>query len=70
MNILLEKLPTEYKGYKINTDFRVGIKLCGIMENMQREDSEDALDEADKLAKGSPERLSHEEVFSKIRGSN
>lgn len=34
------------------------------------ESIEDALDEADKLAKGSSERLSHEEVFSKIRGSN
>ena len=32
------------------------------------ESIEDALDEADKLAKDSSERLSHEEVFSKIRG--
>lgn len=62
MNILLEKLPTKYKGYKINTDFRVGIKLCGIMENMQRSESEDALDEAIDLlwGNGVPTTLSED----------
>jgi hypothetical protein len=45
MNILLDALPTEYKGYKINTDFRTGIKLSNIFSSYY-ESEEDQLDDA------------------------
>lgn len=45
MNILMDKLPTEYQGYKINTDFRIGIKLCNLFEDSDLEE-EDKLDDA------------------------
>lgn len=41
MNLLTDKLPTEYKGYKINTDFRVGIQLLALLEKMDDADKED-----------------------------
>ena len=51
MNLLTEPLPTEYKGYKINTDFRVGIKILSILENT--EDTEESLDDIIDLLWGS-----------------
>lgn len=38
MNILTDKLPEEYKGYRINTDFRVGIQLSRILDNKVEDD--------------------------------
>ena len=26
-NIMLDRLPTEYKGYPINSDFRIGVQM-------------------------------------------
>ena len=52
MNILLHKLPTEYKGYKINTDFRIGIQISILFtDNTISED--DKLDQAIDLLWGS-----------------
>lgn len=45
MNLLTDKLPTEYKGYKINTDFRVGLKLLSLLENRESADEMDNLDD-------------------------
>lgn len=44
MNILLDKVPSEYGGYHINTDFRVGIKICNLLQ-YSGETDEDMLDE-------------------------
>ena len=52
MNILIDPLPTEYKGYKINTDFRVGIRLCNILDD-SRKSEEDVMDDAIDLLWGS-----------------
>lgn len=52
MNILLDSLPTEYEGYHINTDFRVGIKL-NILFNDNSEDENDKIDDAIDLLFGS-----------------
>lgn len=30
-NIMLDKLPTEYEGYRINTDFQIGIQITQLM---------------------------------------
>lgn len=35
MNILLEPLPTEYDGYEVNTDFRIGIQINLMMEDKE-----------------------------------
>lgn len=51
MNILLDELPTEYKGYKINTDFRVGIRLISIFDDTDKTE-EDKLDDAIDLLWG------------------
>lgn len=32
-NVLLDKLPTEYKGYPIDTDFGIGIQIMQVLEN-------------------------------------
>lgn len=33
INVLLDKLPTEWNGYKINTDFQIGIQLQQLQED-------------------------------------
>ena len=33
LNVLLDGFPTEYKGYKINTDFRIGILITLLQED-------------------------------------
>lgn len=60
MNLLTEPLPTEYKGYKINTDFRVGIKITSIFENA--ENAEDCMDDVIDLlwGNGVPTTLSED----------
>lgn len=52
MNILTDKLPEEYKGYKINTDFRVGIKLSDILDRIKNDSSDDNIDDAIDLLWG------------------
>ena len=52
MNILLDKLPTEYQGYKLSTDFRVGIALCNLLDDYNKSD-DDKLDDAIDLLWGS-----------------
>ena len=52
MNILIDKLPTEYKGYKLNTDFRVGIQISSIFSDGM-ESEEDQLDDVIDLLWGS-----------------
>lgn len=41
-NIMLDKLPTEYKGFPINSDFRIGIQIFQMM-------SEDGLTDFEKI---------------------
>ena len=42
-NMLTEKLPTRYKGYHINTDFKCGIRISLALDDWQLEDEERAL---------------------------
>ena len=42
-NMLTEKLPTKYKGYHINTDFKCGIKLSLALDDWQLGDEERVL---------------------------
>lgn len=42
-NMLTEKLPTKYKGYLIDTDFRVGIKISLALDDWQLGDEERVL---------------------------
>lgn len=42
-NMLTEKLPTKYKGYHINTDFKCGIKISLALDDWQLEDEERVL---------------------------
>lgn len=42
-NMLTEKLPTKYKGYHINTDFRCGIKISLALDDWQLGDEERVL---------------------------
>lgn len=51
MNILIDKLPTEYKGYKLNTDFRVGIQISSIFSDAMKSE-EDQLDDVIDLLWG------------------
>ena len=39
-NILQEGLPTEYKGYLLNTDFRVGIEISNILASKGTDDDD------------------------------
>ena len=39
-NIMLDNLPTEYKGYLIRTDFRVGIQIVQALNDEELEDDE------------------------------
>lgn len=32
-NVMLDKLPTEYKGYPINSDFRIGIQIFQVLND-------------------------------------
>lgn len=43
-NILLDKSPSEYKGYLLRTDYRIGIQLLSILENSELEDEDRLLD--------------------------
>lgn len=40
MNILLGEVPTEWNGYRINTDFRVGIRIMQAAEDAELYDTE------------------------------
>lgn len=42
-NMLTEKLPTKYKGYHINTDFKCGIKISLALDDWQLVDEERVL---------------------------
>lgn len=39
-NVMLDKLPTEYNGYPINSDFRIGIQIFQIMNDSELSDIE------------------------------
>lgn len=39
-NILLDPLPTEWHGYKLNTDFRTGIQISQVMSDVELNDTE------------------------------
>ena len=39
-NIMLDKLPTEYKGYPINSDFRIGIQIFQVLSSDELTDIE------------------------------
>lgn len=43
-NVMLDKLPTEYKGYSINSDFRIGIQMFQAI-------SDNKLSEMEKMSK-------------------
>lgn len=43
-NILLDKSPSEYKGYLLRTDYRIGIQLIAILEDSELEDEDKLLD--------------------------
>lgn len=43
-NVMLDKLPTEYKGYPINSDFRIGIQMFQAI-------SDNELSEMEKISK-------------------
>lgn len=40
MNILLGEVPTEWNGYRVNTDFRVGIRIMQAAEDAELYDAE------------------------------
>ena len=42
-DMMTEKLPTKYKGYLIDTDFRVGIKISLALDDWQLGDEERVL---------------------------
>lgn len=39
-NVMLDKLPTEYKGYPINSDFRIGIQMFQAVSDNELSDME------------------------------
>lgn len=39
-NVMLDKLPEEYKGYQINSDFRIGIQMFQIMNDSELSEME------------------------------
>lgn len=39
-NVMLDRLPTEYKGYPINSDFRIGIQIFQLLNDDDFADSE------------------------------
>ena len=39
-NVMLDKLPEEYKGYKINNDFRIGIQMFQTLNDMELSEME------------------------------
>lgn len=39
-NMLLDRYPTEYKGYLLRTDYRVGIQITLVLEDLDLEDDE------------------------------
>ena len=39
-NVMLDRLPTEYKGYSINTDFRIGIQIFQALSDNELTDME------------------------------
>lgn len=39
-NVMLDKLPTEYKGYPINSDFRIGIQIFQLLNDNDFSESE------------------------------
>lgn len=39
-NVILDRLPTEYNGYPINSDFRIGIQIFQIMNDTELSETE------------------------------
>lgn len=39
-NVILDKLPTEYKGYPINSDFRIGIQMFQVISDCELSEME------------------------------
>lgn len=39
-NVMLDKLPTEYKGYPINSDFRIGVQMFQALNDVELSDME------------------------------
>lgn len=39
-NVMLDRLPTEYKGYPINSDFRIGIQMFQALNDVELSDME------------------------------
>lgn len=39
-NVMLDRLPTEYKGYPINSDFRIGIQMFQALTDLELSDME------------------------------
>ncbi len=39
-NVMMDKLPTEYKGYPINSDFRIGIQMFQTLSDSELSDME------------------------------
>ncbi len=39
-NMLLDRYPTEYRGYLLRTDYRIGIQITLVLEDLDLEDDE------------------------------
>lgn len=39
-NVMLDRLPTEYKGYPINSDFRIGVQMFQALNDVELSDME------------------------------
>lgn len=39
-NVMLDQFPTDWKGFPIESDFRIGIQMCQIMEDKELSDTE------------------------------
>ena len=42
-NMLLDRYPTEYMGYLLRTDYRVGIQITLVLEDFELDDDERVL---------------------------
>lgn len=48
-NIMLDKLPTEYKGYPINSDFRIGVQIFQVFNDTELSEVEQTYKACDLL---------------------
>lgn len=59
-NLLLDALPTEYEGYLIRTDYRIGIQISQALEDEELEPYERiGIASACSTETGSRRRISH-----------